>query len=200
MTTSVLVAVGVATVWLLVLTVVVMMCVRQLGAVIVRIELVARGGGGSYAHGASVGFRLTDHLVSRYPDLGRGRRAVVLVSSTCVTCAGLIEDFRAPHTLAAMTLPEELIALIVGSDHEQVDYIEQMLEGTAKTFRDPAATDIARGLRLANVPSALLLDDGIITGSLVFIDRVAQLDDLVAAADRVGDGMPDVRPAISATR
>ncbi|HVC86313.1 MAG TPA: hypothetical protein VNC40_02685 [Gaiellaceae bacterium] len=170
-----------ASVWMVVLTVAIMLCIRQLGGLTVRLELVARGGGG-YAHGASVGFRISDALIRLYPDLGRGRRILVLVSSTCTTCARLIEEFRQFGPPPAITAPEELIALVAGHEEQQANQIVETLEGMAAIIREPLATELARGLRLANVPSALLIDDGLITGSLVFVDHVAQLEELLRGA------------------
>lgn len=196
--TAALIAIGITTAWLVVLTVAVMMCIRQIGAVQVRVELVALGGGGSYSHNATLGFRLADHLIARHPELSRGRKALLLVTATCPTCGALVDEFET-STPTMLALPDQLIVLVVGEESEQTSHIVNMLRGRATVVRDPLATDIARGLRLANVPSAVLLDDGIITGSLVFIDHVAQLDELASGADAAFATSSPINAVIAAT-
>jgi hypothetical protein len=180
MSTLGVVAVVVVSAWLAMVTVVAMLCVRQLGALTVRLDLVARGGGGSHAHGAAVGFRLNEQLVELYPPLATGRRVLLLISSTCTTCARLVEEFRSEGPPPSIAVPDEFVVLLAGPEEEQAETIAEVFADISMTIRDPLATQVARGLRLANVPSALLLDDGVITGSLQFVDHVAQLDELVS--------------------
>jgi hypothetical protein len=181
MTIVAVVAVVIATAWLCVLTVAVMLCIRQLGALTVRLDLVARGGGG-YAHGASVGFRLHESLGDLYAPLVSGRRIVLLVSATCTTCAKLIDELVDRGLPQALTLADGLIVLVGGRDQELARPVIDALSRIGTVIAEPMTTEIARGLRLANVPSALLLENGLITGSLQFVDHVYQIEELVAGA------------------
>lgn len=190
MSTTEIVTVGVVAAWLLVLTVVILMVVRQIGAMLVRIELVARGGGSSYAHGALVGLRLAEHLVTQHPFLASGRKVVLLVSGTCTTCAGLIDELSSTWTPTYFDARDELVVLVVGADDGRRTAIVEDLHDRAFVVVDPVATDIARNLKLANVPSAIVIDAGVIAASRIFIDRAIQLDEMISGPVPAPDGPP----------
>lgn len=183
MSSLVVTALVAASVWLLILTVGLLLCIRQLGALMVRTELIARGAGGAHAHGAVVGFELSEDLLQSAPILREGRRVVLLLSATCATCEQLVEEFATVGPPARLSLPEELVVLLVQDDGgEAADEAVQAITPYATVLRGPEATQIARGLRLANLPSAIYLLDRRIAGSLAFVDRLSQIDELLAGA------------------
>jgi hypothetical protein len=196
MSSLVVAALVVASVWLLILTVGLLLCIRQLGALMVRTELIARGAGGAQAHGAAVGFELSEDLLRSAPMLREGRRVVLLLSATCATCEQLIEEFAAVGPPVTLSLPEELVVLLVQDDGgERGNEAVQAMTPYATVLRGPEATQIARGLRLANLPSAIYVQDRRIAGSLVFVDRLSQIDELLSGApSQSRNGEPAAAP------
>jgi len=196
MSSLVVAALVAASVWLLILTVGLLLCIRQLGALMVRTELIARGAGGAQAHGAVVGFELSEDLLQSAPMLREGRRVVLLLSATCTTCEQLVEEFATVGPSATLSLPEELVVLLVQDDGgERGDEAVEAMTPYATVLRGPEATQIARGLRLANLPSAIYLQDRRIAGSLAFVDRLSQIDDLLSGASaQSSNGAPAAAP------
>lgn len=169
--------------WLAILTVGLMLCIRQLGAVMVRVELVARGAGGAHSHGAMVGFELSKELVERAPFLAHGRRAILLLSPTCSTCQQLIDEFNDPGPPAGLSLPNELVVLLVQDDGGRAgNDVASALSRYARVVRGTEAKDLARALRLANLPSAILVHNRRVAGSLLFLDRLSQIGELLTGA------------------
>jgi hypothetical protein len=194
MTPVVLIAVAAATVWLLALTVALMLCVRQLGALTVRMELIARGAGG-HAHGAMVGFQLSDELLERAPFLAEGTRAVLLLSGSCSTCAKLIGELETQGRPDRLSTPDELVILHVRERGSKEEPALGTIRSIGRVIDEPDSTNLARSLRLANLPSALLIEDGHITATLAFIDHVSQIDDMLGGSMQLtpsGNGVPSV--------
>jgi hypothetical protein len=180
-------AVILVSLWLLVLTVATMLCIRQLGALTVRMQLLGLGSG-TGGHGSSVGFRITDDLIRLEPAIGTGRRVVLLVSATCDTCAALIEELESNRVRTQLRLPEELLVLLPGRRADTaVDTAVELLDGRVMLILDPIATTLARGLKMSNLPSALLIEDGLITGNLLFVEELGQIDRLVAPRETSSD-------------
>jgi hypothetical protein len=177
------ITIAITAAWLLILTVALLLCIRQLGAMTVRMQLLAVGGGAN-RHGSSIGFRVSDDLVRLEPEIGNGRRVVLLTSTTCTTCAELLAEFAAGHRPASLHLPDELVALLPGDSKDGAHQAAvAAFEGRARVVVDPAATVLARGLKMANVPSALLVENGLITGNLLFVEGVEQIDRLVGGLE-----------------
>jgi hypothetical protein len=125
---------------------------------------------------------LSEELLARAPFLRRGRRVVVLLSATCTTCERLISEFRSVGPPRSLSLPDELVVLVVEERGSESTHVDDAIAAYATVIHDPKATEIARGLRLANVPSAIFVENGLIVGNLVFLDRLTQIDDLIAGS------------------
>lgn len=195
MNTALVVTIAVASAWLLVLTVALLLCIRQLGALTVRMQLLAVGGG-VHTHGSSIGFRISDELVQLEPEIANGRRVVLLISSTCTTCAELLDEFARGRPPSSLRLPDELVALLPGDTNDGAHQAAvEAFDGRGRVVLDPVATTLARGLKMANVPSALLVEDGLITGNLLFVEDVDQIDRLVGGLESV----PDPQQVVSTT-
>ncbi len=174
-----------ATVWLLLLTVSVMLCIRQLGALTARMEIVALGSG--VGHGAALGFRISDDLARAHPGLGVGRRIVLVVSATCASCTELLQELERGHQPEAIGQVDGVTALLVGPGDASRDEARRRISRvTSDVVLDPLATAVAQALRMKTLPAALYLVDGVVAGNLMFVDRLDQLDDLVSDAD-LGD-------------
>jgi hypothetical protein len=189
MSAHVLIALVIASAWLVVLTVAVMLCVRQVGALTVRVQLLSVGGAGG-SHGSSLGFRINDVLLRLAPELAAGRRVVLLLSANCTTCASVIDQLERRTLPTELRLPEELVVLLPGSeDDTSIAIVASSLRTKAQVLLDPIATTVARGLRMANVPSALLIEDTVITGNLAFVNEVQDIDRMVGSMSL--DAAPD---------
>ena len=180
MTTLGIAAVVIAAAWLLVLTIVVLLCVRQLGIFTVRIELLSRGGAVS-GTGPTAGFSVPDELRARHPVLGRARSMVVLVSGSCTTCFRVIEEWRGGDG-PELVGPDDILVLITGNERAESDRTEQRLTGLAQVMREPDSSSLARALSLTHRPSAMLLEDGIVAGSSV-LERASDLDRILAGPE-----------------
>lgn len=179
MSTLLGVAVGAVAIWLVVMTIALMLCVRQLGALTVRMRILAVGNGGS-GHGSSIGFRISDDLARLEPALAHGRRVVLLISATCSTCAELVHAIRTDGGPSSLDLPDELLVVLPGDPTSApIRAAAAAFEGRGHVIFDPIATTLARGLKMANVPSALVVESGLITGNLLFVEDLDQIDRLV---------------------
>lgn len=175
-------AIGVATVWLLVLTVGVMLCIRQLGALTARMEIVAMGSGAG--QGAALGFQISGDLARAHPGLAAGRRIVLVLSATCASCAELMRRIDLGDRPQSLGAVDGVIALLVGADDPSRRSSRDVLSDVAgDVVVDPLATAVAQALRMKTIPSALYLIDGVVAGTIMFLDRLEQIDDMVHSAE-----------------
>lgn len=168
------IALVVVAVWLTVMSVLVLLCVRQISALMIRVDLTARGASGIVA--TTIGFRLSAALAERAPFLTEGPKLVILLSTTCDPCLDLIAELRRGTTPANLG-PENRVILLRTQGDPAADVVIHELEPFARVIAGDAAEDVARGLGMNTTPTAVLLDDGEVTGTGV-AHRVAELDEL----------------------
>src|SRR5829696_5342149 len=110
-----------ACVWLGILTLVVVLLVRQIGLLTVRLSVVGQAQAFSPANdGPEVGSNVPEEVASALPDVGGERAYVVLISANCTPCRELVagihqHDFE--QTIVALVpgreeLADELVALL----------------------------------------------------------------------------------------
>lgn len=176
------IGVGIATIWLLVMTVAVMLCVRQLGALTARMEIVSLGSG--VGQGAALGFRISEDLARAHAALSVGRRVVLVASSSCASCRDLLQRIERGERPLSIGRLDGVIGLLVGPDDASRQEAEDALSSLVNEIvLDPLATAVAQALRMKTLPSALYLIDGVVAGTLMFVDRLEQIDDMVREAD-----------------
>jgi hypothetical protein len=163
--------------WLGVLTLVVVLLVRQIGLLTVRLDLA----GPSYEpehDGPEVGSPIPEAVTSVLPRLRDGRAHLVLLSATCSPCRELAAELQGERLPDA----QNVIALVPGRE-ELADGVVAMLPPGVTAVRDPEATAIAKSLQIQSVPFALQVEDGIVAGraTIPYLRTAADLARFVEA-------------------
>jgi hypothetical protein len=144
--------VALVAVWLGVLTIGVLLCIRQIALLTLRFDRSVNGF--SVANdGPDVGTRVPDELVTRIPELADARASIVLISSTCAPCRELAEDIRRSQ------VEDRMIALVTGPD-PSASSIEALLYPQVRVIRDPDAASFAEKLHIHSTPFAVRTDAG----------------------------------------
>jgi hypothetical protein len=187
-----LLALALACAWLCALTLTLLACVRQLGAITVRLQLNETTPG--KATPRAIGFQIPEAAATMEAALSTGRKLVLLLSTSCGSCAKLAE------ALAADPLDEadpEIVLLLDGdpAKDEEAARIVAEIGPIAKVVSGGTANALASVLGLSSVPSAMLLDGGVVAGNLLFADTVDQLRRL-SATHHDGNVGPIVEPRL----
>ncbi|MGH8990923.1 MAG: hypothetical protein ACRDZ7_05275 [Acidimicrobiia bacterium] len=153
-----LAAVGV---WLLILTAVALLGVRQLGILTVRLQLQAHGGPGGPI-GPTIGFKVGDAAVRALPGLATERKMMVLLSANCSPCQEILDELQR-GTRPRGFADDEIVLLITGDPRTSEAQAAQITGVTS--LLDPVATALGRDLGLSRTPSAILIEDGTVKGT-----------------------------------
>jgi hypothetical protein len=153
------IAVVAAAVWMAVLSLVVLLLVRQIGILTVRL-----GGGESQPQqaysGIAIGSSLPDGVAQALPSLNGDVTYVLMLGASCPPCrevaAGLEKPARAGRVIVALTGPDDLAA-----------GFSDLLPGGIEVVRDPGASAVHDGLEAATTPFVVEVVDGTITGKAV---------------------------------
>lgn len=164
--------------WLVVLTIAVMLCVRQIAIQRVRQEQLVRGGAGSAGTGPTVGFSVAPTLAQSRPGLVRPRALVVVLSGNCANCMQVIEEWEAGEG-PSLIGGEDVMLLVTGQDGPPSRDAARRLEVFGNVVREPEASQLAQSLNMTYRPSALVLEEGLITGTAI-LEHARELDDLLA--------------------
>lgn len=169
-------AIVLAALWLGVLTLVMVLVVRQLAILTARFEMAgSRISPG--ADGLEVGRQAPVEVLSALPELRTRVGYVLVLSATCAPCREL-----APN-LAELSFTEPVTALVPGRA-ELADSLAQLLPGWMRVVRDPEAMAIANALQVRTTPFAMEIEGGFVTGK-AFLHAAADLRRL-AEARRTG--------------
>lgn len=142
--------------WLLLLSVVVLLLVRQLGLVTLRLDMSTQAVSLN-ADGPEIGTRLPDRAVSLLYEVQSGLNYVLLLSANCDPCRQIAPSLSSVQTEGG------LIAVIPGPE-DLTEALASLLPANYRTIRDPAATQIAEVLGITRTPSVFEIEDGILTG------------------------------------
>jgi hypothetical protein len=160
--------------WLLALTIVVVLCVRQIAIVMVRLEAVARGAFRSSTVPV-VGLRISERASALLPASSSGRSIAVLLSVECLPCRNLVDDVASRGSIPGVP-DEELVFLLTGP-RRPADALASLLPPGVTVVFDPQATGLALMLGMSDAPSAIMIDSGVIAG-LALTSSVADLTQL----------------------
>lgn len=170
-TTTTVMVIAMVAVWLAVLSMVVLLLVRQVALLNVRI---ARGAGAAAARdGLMIGRPIPESVATQLPEVRLGVVYVLLMSAICAPCREV-----APQ-LGRLRIDEPVVALVPGNG-EAVRGLIEMLPSWFRVIADPAATQIAKELQIESTPFAFEVEFGIVTGK-VFIHEASDLMHLVEA-------------------
>lgn len=160
--------------WLAILTLVLILVVRQIGLITVRLS-VASEAFSLDSGGPDVGEEIPDEAQAVLPEL-EGRTCLLLLSAGCDPCVQLAKE------LHELRLDHKVIALIPGDLRKAAD-IASLLPNFVQTIRGPEADIVADTLRIRSTPFVLELQDGLVSGKAHLYRGAADLVGLVEARD-----------------
>lgn len=168
-------AVVAATVWLALLSLVLVLVVRQLGILTVRLDstspVTARSD-----DGPEIGSDLPQEVGDALPEVLGGVRYLVLMAATCRPCREVAAE------LGERDLDSRFVALVPGRE-ELADGLVSLLPRELRVVRDPVASEVAERLGITSTPFAVEVEDGRVSGKS-YVSSAADLDRLVEARGR----------------
>lgn len=174
------------TLWLGLITLLLLLIIRQIGLITVRLDRAeAVPGTGPHINvandGPPIGSDVPAAVISSIPELTTGRHYILLISSICTPCRELVAEMQRVRFAS----DQNLIALVPGRP-ETADSLIAMLPVGIRPVRDPEAADLARQhLHLQSTPYALQIEEGVITGKayLYGLENLVQLIESYATSD-----------------
>jgi hypothetical protein len=161
--------------WLGVLTLVVILLVRQIGLLTVRLSVASQAF--SLDHdGPEVGTNLPDEVMSALPDLQDERAYLLLISAGCTPCRELVAG------LGEHRFEQKIVALVPGS-MEQASELVALLPPGIRPVLDPEAVRVAEVLELESTPFALEVEGGTVTRKAYLHEGAADLFKFVESAN-----------------
>lgn len=146
-----------AGIWLSVITLAVLLLIRQLGLLTSRVDHVLQGvNARPGSAGLDIGSKIPAAVVSELPQLATDSGIVLTLSSTCTPCryvAAELRDTRFPYG-------DEVFALVAGPEAAAQDVVAVLPPGL-RIYRDPTATQIADLLQIEYAPFALVIQAGV---------------------------------------
>lgn len=144
-------ALVVATLWLVALTVAVVLVIRQIGLLTIRLTYSAPHGVAD-EHGPAIGSSVPETAASLL-GLNGDSRALVFLSSTCNPCREFASQASSDH------LGEDTTVLISGNP-ELARGVAALLPRGTKPVLDPTSQEVASAFGVGMVPFALYLSGG----------------------------------------
>ena len=142
-------------IWLGVLTLVVILLVRQIGLLTVRLS-VAGEATPLDNDGPEIGSIVPEDVAEVLPDQSEEHAYLLLVSSTCTPCWELVAD------LGERRFAQKIVALVPGHG-EKAGELAALLPSGIQVVLDPEATRLAGALQLESTPFALEVEHGTVT-------------------------------------
>jgi hypothetical protein len=141
--------------WLGILTLVVVLLVRQIGLLTVRLS-VAGEAMSLDDDGPEVGSSVPEDVASVLPDQAEEHAYLLLISSTCTPCWELVAN------LGEHRFEQKIVALVPGRE-ELASELAALLPPGMRVVLDPEATRLAGALQLESTPFALEVERGTVT-------------------------------------
>jgi hypothetical protein len=142
-------------IWLGVLSLVVVLLVRQIGLLTVRLS-VTGGATPLDDDGLEVGSNVPEEVAAVLPDQAEEHAYLLLISSTCTPCWELVAD------LGERRFEQKIVALVPGHG-EKAGELAALLPSGIQVVLDPEATRLAGALQLESTPFVLEVEHGTIT-------------------------------------
>ncbi len=140
-------------IWLGVLTLVVVLLVRQVGLLTVRLSMASQAISLD-DDGPEIGSSLPEDVASVMPE--EDPAYLLLVSAGCDPCRELVAE------LDGRRFEQSIVALVPGRE-EQASEIAALLPSDMRVVLDPEATDLAESLDLESTPFVLEVEGGTVT-------------------------------------
>jgi hypothetical protein len=140
-------------IWLGILTLVVVLLVRQVGLLTVRLSAAARTISLD-DDGPEVGSSLPEDVAELMPE--EEPAYLMLISAGCDPCRELVAE------LDGRRFEQSIVALVPGRE-EQAGELAALLSSNMRVVLDPEATQLAESLDLESTPFALEVEGGKVT-------------------------------------
>lgn len=172
-------ALSVTGVWLTIVSVVVILLVRQLGLIAVRLREM--GNFSLSNDGPLIGSPIPEQVTMSISGVGEAVHHVLLISPTCGPCRELADQLRGRTYATGMT------ALVPGAG-EVADALIALLPEGFSIVRDPIATEVANALGIRSTPFAVRLEDSIVKAK----SYLNSADDLLRLVEWDGKEDPSI--------
>jgi hypothetical protein len=173
--------------WLGILTLVVVLLVRQIGLLSARLS-VASEATSLDDDGPEVGSSVPEDVTVVLPDQAEEHAFLLLISSTCTPCWELVAD------LGEHRFEQKIVALVPGHE-EQAGELAALLPSGIQVVLDPEATRLAGALQLESTPFALEVERATVTRK-AFLHEGAS--DLIAFVES-GNGAAEKKSFVETT-
>ena len=155
-------------IWLGVLTLVVVLLVRQIGLLTVRLS-VASQALSLDNDGPEVGSSIPEEVTSVVPELMEERAFLLLISSSCTPCRELVSDLQGERHFE-----QKVVALVPGHE-EPAREMAALLPSGIRVVLDPDAARLAEALELESTPFALEVERGTVARKTFLHEGAADL-------------------------
>jgi hypothetical protein len=189
MSTLAIAALVLVCIWLGVLTLVVVLLVRQIGLLTVRLSVVGQGLSLDN-DGPDVGSSIPDDVASALPDVEEDRAYVLLISAGCIPCRELVAN------LGEHRFEQEILALVPGRE-EQASELAALLPPGIRVVLDPEATRLAEALKLESTPFVLEVERGTVTRKAYLHEGAS---DLVGFVESVNYASSEAKSVVQTTK
>lgn len=158
-------------IWLGVLTLVVVLLVRQVGLLTVRLSMASQAISLD-DDGPEIGSSLPEDVASVMPE--EDPAYLLLVSAGCDPCRELVAE------LDGRRFEQSIVALVPGRE-EQAAEIAALLPPDMRVVLDPEATDLAESLELESTPFVLEVEGGTVTRKAHLFGGASALNEFMEA-------------------
>jgi hypothetical protein len=165
--------------WLGILTLVVVLLVRQIGLLTVRLS-VASQALSLDDDGPEVGSSVPEDVASVLANSEEEKAYLLLISAGCTPCRELVSD------LGEHRFEQNIVALVPGRE-ELATELAALLPYGVRAVLDPEATRLAEVLKLESTPFALEVERGTVTKKAFLHEGAADLIGFVGSGDVVAE-------------
>jgi hypothetical protein len=166
-------------IWLGILTLVVVLLVRQVGLLTVRLS-VAGEAASLDNDGPEIGSGVPEDVAVVLPDQAEEHVYLLLISSTCLPCWELATD------LAEHRFEQKIVALVPGHE-ERAGELAALLPSSMRVVLDPEATRLAGALQLESTPFALEIERGAVTRKAYLHQGASDLIEFVESGNSAAE-------------
>ena len=159
--------------WLGVLTLAVVLLVRQIGLLTVRLSMASQTISLD-DDGPEIGSGVPEDVASVLPKGEEVPAYLLLISAGCDPCRELVADLGGRH------FEQDIVALVPGRE-DQAGELAALLPSGMRVVRDPEATMLAESLDLEATPFALEIKGGTVTRKAHLYEGASALIDFVEA-------------------
>jgi hypothetical protein len=163
--------------WLVVLSLVAVLCVRQVGILTAAAQMRASSGVNEADDGLAIGSRVPQEIRSLLPDIA-SLTYLLFLETGCGSCHQLVAE------LSDGGLEAPIVAVLQG-ERRRADAMAEVLPSYVPTIRDQEAREVAERMQVEITPTVLELERGFVTGKGT-LRGLFDLEALVKA--REGDG------------